>query len=485
MSCSSSATTTLYETITTSTTSTSYSSSVTTVQQSVTTIVTETCLATGTVSGTTGCISSGEVTHVSTVGGGQTTVQVPVIVTVPVTETTATQTLYGSECANGLPSQNTASSSPPSSSPGLTSSSPESIATSILSQSTPPPSTFSEMASTTLADGQVVQTVIYITSTYAPSAVYVTTAVANPSLQTNQSGGSGTNVTPIVGGVVGGFLGLVALVGSLWFLCRKRRTWDDIFDKEAFQDEDDMGPHPVRKDRNRLDMNAEPKPYQYGLVGQVSAPSGLSSSGSTSSPRPSASVHQTSFTASSIAHSRANSAMSMTPLLHPNGAVSPSPSRASSRPSTAGSVQTVLISPRQRQVSATASTIAGARSLSVISTQASGSAPPARGPSPVPVSLTQWNPNMDLMDTFDPLSNRTGTPVPAAERRILQIANDVPTSPTSTIARDRRPSSYGGIGPLPPKTSQPSRASAVIVHTDGGRAQGWLGPEPPAYSEQR
>ncbi|KAH7929637.1 hypothetical protein BV22DRAFT_1191859 [Leucogyrophana mollusca] len=483
MSCSSSATATQYETITTYTTSTSYSSSVTTVQGSVTTIVTGTCLATGTVSGsdTTGCISSGDVTQVSTVGGGQSTVQVPVVVTVPVTETQATKTLYGSECANTQSSQDTGAATP-SSSPSTdpSSSSPPSIATSILSQSTPPPSTFTQAASTTLSDGEVVQTVVYFTSTYAPTDVYIPSTVPNPSLQANQNSGSGTNVAPIVGGVVGGFVGFVALVGALWFLCRKRRTWDDIFEKEAFRDEDELEPHPVLRDRSRLDMSAEPKPYQYGLVGHVSAPIGVSSSTPPSSPRPSTTLNHPSFTASSSAHSRHTSNMSLTPLLHSGGASSPVPSRASSRPSTAGSVQTMQGQPTQRQVSATASSGTGARTLSMVSTQASGSASSATRASPTP--LGQWSPNMDTIGAFDPLTHRTGSPMPVAERRILQIANDAPSSPTSTIAGERRPSSFAAASPLPTKTSQPSRASAIIMHTDAGRPQGWSGPEPPAYS---
>lgn len=85
-------------------------------------------------------------------------------------------------------------------------------------QSTLPPSTVVEASSTTLADGSVVQTAITVITTLPPTAVYVPTSLAEPSLQNNVSQGSGTNVAPIVGGVLGGFLGLIAVVGSLWWL---------------------------------------------------------------------------------------------------------------------------------------------------------------------------------------------------------------------------------------------------------------------------
>lgn len=72
MSCAPSATATEYTTITTFTTSTSLSQSVGS-SQVVTTTVQQTCIATGTLSGSnsTGCISSTAVTQVNTIGGAQ------------------------------------------------------------------------------------------------------------------------------------------------------------------------------------------------------------------------------------------------------------------------------------------------------------------------------------------------------------------------------------------------------------------------------
>lgn len=92
------------------------------------------------------------------------------------------------------------------------------LTTSVLVQSIPPPSTVVEASSTTLADGSVVQTVVTVVTTLPPTSVYLPTSLANPTLQSNASQGSGTNVAPIVGGVLGGFLGLVAIVGTLWWL---------------------------------------------------------------------------------------------------------------------------------------------------------------------------------------------------------------------------------------------------------------------------
>lgn len=133
----------------------------------------------------------------------------PILVSVPVAQTQPTQTLFA-PCTNGGSSS--------ASQPSAQSSINTPLTTSVLVQSTLPPSTVVEASSTTLADGSVVQTAITVITTLPPTAVYVPTSLAEPSLQNNVSQGSGTNVAPIVGGVLGGFLGLIAVVGSLWWL---------------------------------------------------------------------------------------------------------------------------------------------------------------------------------------------------------------------------------------------------------------------------
>ncbi|KAF8559859.1 hypothetical protein OG21DRAFT_1503081 [Imleria badia] len=177
----------------------------------MTTVVQQSCVASGTISGSSiGCVSTVQVTQVNTVGGGGQAAQVPIVVTVPVTEAQPTQTLFA-PCPSGE-----TTSSPLQTSAQSSTNTP--VTTSVLVEITPPPSTVVAASSTTLANGSVVQTVVTMVTTLPPSSVYVaTTSLASPTLQSDSSQGSGTNVAPIVGGVLGGFLGLVAVVGSLWW----------------------------------------------------------------------------------------------------------------------------------------------------------------------------------------------------------------------------------------------------------------------------
>ncbi|KAF8844553.1 hypothetical protein BDN67DRAFT_962930 [Paxillus ammoniavirescens] len=453
MSCTPTPTATQYATITTFTTSTSYSQSA---APQLTTVVQQSCVASGTISGSSmGCISSAQVTEVNTVGGGGQGAQVPIVVTVPIIETEPTATLFATDCNNG-------GTQPTPTSPAQ-SSSAATLTTSVLVESTPPPSTMIETSATTLGDGSVMQTVVTIVSTLPVTSIYAPSTVPNPTLQSNASQGSGTNVAPIVGGVLGGFFGLIAIVGSLWWLCRRRRSWDDIFEKEDIQADDDPWATPITvrrdRDRSRLDLSAEPKPYQYGLVGHIAAPA--ASGSPPSSPRLSGYDRMSLPTI----HSR-HTSFSAVPLLQAT-------SGRSSRPSTAGSVQTVPTQPAHRLLGSASSATMGPRSLSVLSQSTSSTAPlidtRSRG------SLVAPSLNADELDTFDPI-NHTGSPAPTSERRILQIANNGPQSPTDTIAP---------VAPLR-VTSPPGASGGVIVHTDGGRvpesSQAALSTEPPPYS---
>ncbi|KAG1723701.1 hypothetical protein EDB19DRAFT_1915971 [Suillus lakei] len=313
MSCTPSATATEYTTITTFTTSTSLSQSVVSNQAAVTTVVQQTCIASASASGS-GCVSSAAVTQVNTIGGaqfiivpasrfcrrtavlcdrvdgsdasiqhvavisvilasewtlivtffpgGDSTTQVPVIVTVPVTQTQPTKTLFAT-CSDGsTPSQTT---SPSTTSQTSSSSTPSSVTTSVLVVSIPSPSIITQSSSTTLSNGDVIATGDH-NNVHTAGIICLR-----------------TNVAPIVGGVVGGFVGLVVIVGALWYFCRRRRSWDDIFDREALGDEEFDIPIAVGRDRdrNKLDLGAEPKPYQYGLVGHVTPPPGSGSPPST------------------------------------------------------------------------------------------------------------------------------------------------------------------------------------------------------------
>lgn len=222
---------------------------------------------------------------------------------------------------------------------------------------------------------------------------------------------------------------------------RRRRSWDDIFEKEDLQNGDAWEP-PVHRERNsrRLGSSAEPRPYQYGLVGHVIPPAAAGESVRSS--------HYSSVSEHSGTHSR-HTSFSATPLLQ---------ATRTSRPSTPGSILTVQTHPGPRVLSPVGSAETEPRSLSMISY--SNSTRPLVHSQSTPQLLSTWTPNTDDLAVQEPL-DRSGSPVPSPERRILQIANDCPPSPTDTV--------------LPGRTS----LSDVIVHTDGGRV-----PEcdPPAYS---
>lgn len=483
MSCTPSATATEYATITTFTTSTSLSQSVVNNQDTLTTIVQQTCVATGTLSGSnsTGCLSSAAVTQVNTIGGGAVTTQVPIIVTVPVTQTQPTNTLFAT-CSDGsTPSQTTSHGS--TTSQTSSSSTPSPVTTSVLVVTTPAPSIITQSSSTTLSNGDVVATVVTTTSTLPASSVYVPSVISSPTVTSTQSGsGSGTDIAPIVGGVLGGFVGLIAIVSVLWYLCRRRRSWDDIFDREAIEDEEFDTPVAVRRDRDRsmLDLGAEPKPYQYGLVGHVTPPPGSSSPPSSHHPSFSASVTST--------HSRNTS---VTPLL----GISSAPGNAS-KASISGSMQAAQTAAAQRHLSATSQSTSqsstGPRSLSVVST---GSATPLLGGSGSS-SLSSSN-RVDELGAFDPL-NRTGSPAPVIDRRVLQIINDDPQSPKSSASPGPAPTPIPALVPTPAPSAparppgkrapRRRRSNGVVVHTDAGLVSpntgGTTSNEPPPYSRE-
>ncbi|KAG1827524.1 uncharacterized protein BJ212DRAFT_1474673 [Suillus subaureus] len=485
MSCTLAATATQYTTITTFTTSTSLSQSVLNNQATVTTIVQQTCIATGTLSGSnsTGCLSSAAVTQVNTIGGGAVTTQVPIIATVPVTQTQPTNTLFAS-CSDGsTPSQTTSTTGQTSSS-----STPSPVTTSVLVETTPAPSIITQSSSTTLSNGDVVATLVTTTSTLPASSVYVPSVIASPTVTGTKSGsGSGTDVAPIVGGVLGGFVGLIVVVSALWYFCRRRRSWDDIFDREAIEDEEFDSPVAVRRSRDRtmLDLGAEPKPYQYGLVGHVTPPPGSGSSPSSHHPSFSASVAST--------HSRNTS---VTPLL----GISSAPGNTS-KVSISGSTQAAQTAAAQRHLSATSQSTSqssvGLRSLSVVSTS---SATPLLGGSGSS-SLSSGN-RVDELGAFDPL-NRTGSPAPVIDRRVLQIINDGPQSPKSIASPAPAPTLAPVLAPTlvpaPASSSAPARppgkraprrrrSNGVVVHTDAGSVSpntgGTTPNEPPPYSRE-
>ncbi|EJD02184.1 uncharacterized protein FOMMEDRAFT_168704 [Fomitiporia mediterranea MF3/22] len=267
MSCVSTPTSTQFSTVVTTSVSTSFTESVTTIPGTTSTVVTTSCLQTGDVSalsvpGDPSCISSTVITTTTVIGGGTSTTQVPVAtVTDSITSLVPTNTLFA-------PCTDTTSSTT-----SFTDTSTTIVAT--------PTTTITSSSQSTLADGQVTQVFVTLTSVLPPTSSVVNTSVPAPTTQAGGNGdsNSGTALGAIIGGSVGGFLGLLAIVGVVWFFRRRRNNFDDIFEKDY---EEYGGGKPLAPSRGRMldledepiapkDTNTEPKPYIYGLVGSRNA----------------------------------------------------------------------------------------------------------------------------------------------------------------------------------------------------------------------
>ncbi|TFY74163.1 hypothetical protein EWM64_g9850 [Hericium alpestre] len=220
-------------------------------------------------------------TVTSTLPGDVTTIQVPFIITHIVTDTEPTLTLFASCGSSSQGPSTPPPQQPPSQSPNSASAANSgtslpavtqppvspSDSSNVLTTSTPPPIVVTEQTSSTLDNGSVVVLFSTITSSPPPTAVYVPkTPAPQPAPSPNQDGasqGSSSNLAPILAGVIPGFFGLFGIVG---LICRRRKRYGDL-------EEEEVVPYPVTrvKDRHReLDL-AEPKPYEYGLVGHANS----------------------------------------------------------------------------------------------------------------------------------------------------------------------------------------------------------------------
>jgi hypothetical protein len=85
----------------------------------------------------------------------------------------------------------------------------------IPTQTTPPPTVYTTSSSSTMADGSVTVQLETITSSLSPTVVYVPTIM--PTTQGSGGGNRLSTIAPIVGGVIGGFFGLISIVGLIWF----------------------------------------------------------------------------------------------------------------------------------------------------------------------------------------------------------------------------------------------------------------------------
>ncbi|KAE9398991.1 hypothetical protein BT96DRAFT_712517 [Gymnopus androsaceus JB14] len=255
-SCTSSPTSTDTQLVTSTTVSTTFSVETTTLPGTPSPIVSTFCAAFSTPSplsttlGTSVCISTGTSTiGTTTIGGGVTTTQVPGVTTIFNT-ITQFSTLFGSSC--------TVINTTPAPTPSTVT---------VLSVTTPPPSTITFQSTSTLANGQVTAQMVTLTSTLPPSSFIVTST--STGFLANETGGSSTSSSSshlgaIIGGALGGALALIAVLVLVWcFIMRRRRRWDDIFDKDIYTVTNSSS-----KKRFALD-DVEPKPYDYGLVGAL------------------------------------------------------------------------------------------------------------------------------------------------------------------------------------------------------------------------
>ncbi|KAJ6501979.1 hypothetical protein C8R45DRAFT_1209632 [Mycena sanguinolenta] len=389
--CISSATATSTTVLTIDVLTTTFSTSVSTIDPPTTTIITsEECLL-GSISDLP-CLSTPTV-FTSTIPGNFTTVSVPITDTVASTQTQVV-TLFGSSCP--------VSTSVASSSSTVSSSSQTSRSSSLsASISTPPPITYESSVPITLGDGRV--SVIKETFTSQPPATTVYNPFSTSGLVAQTNDVHSSQIGPIVGGVLGGFFGLIGLVLILWFIMKRRRRWDDIFDKD--ESSYSSGRRPTK--RWSLDADMEPKPYQYGLVGQTSSPSlGMSSAleslPHTSGASPSSQMPRTTH--------------NLPPLLTPTSVSTPglSATTLSSRPSTAGSMLPLADSP-----------VAPVSSVTHKQTGSSTSVQPHISPA-MPSQWGHHSPSPSADQAYLDQPERSGSPTSMREwepQRRLQLAN--------------------------------------------------------------
>ncbi|KAG6900674.1 hypothetical protein C0993_005907 [Termitomyces sp. T159_Od127] len=426
--------------------------------------------------------------------GATQTVQVPLTITSTITSVDLV-TLFGTSCTTinsavnsptpiAQPTQDQPPTTIPTSTPIFT---PSAI-------STQPSSTQSYISTT-------VQTVNSGTSSSQTPSTIATD---------NQNKGN-PDVAPIVGGTIGGFFGLIAIVVLIWFILRRRQRWDDIFEKG----EDEIivggarGTH--RPARFSLDIDPEPKPYQYGLVGRAVAPSAASP------------PHSPPMRPSPGAPDLNQARTSLMPL----NPVAASTLTLSSMPST-GSSQSPLYPPQQGF--ATKGYQHGyapplPKKQSVDWGTATNTSPPHMTHShsastgsfiSPPVSHAHWTGDVGpgynggvattmTMGMNTPvmtpdevmLLNRSGSPTSIQETRRLQVTNANPDefefgeSSTSAAAAAAAAAAMSvknkklrdGKGRLVTRSTGPP-----IVHVDGGRVVANVepaasGPQPPAYTD--
>ncbi|KAK0211270.1 hypothetical protein DFS33DRAFT_1298469 [Desarmillaria ectypa] len=272
--CSETPTDTQSSVISTQVVSTSVGSVVTSVPTLTSSAVTTICAEFNS-SATNQCLSS----TTSVVGATTTDETTTIFTSVPVTAGSAVSTvyttLYGTVCSpldttttpgtTTTPTTTTTTSTPPT-----TTSTTSTSTSTYVTVSTPPPTVITSETSMTLAGGEVTVSVVTLTSTLAATTV---TSAAAVSSSTAAAPSSSTNIGAIVGGVVGGVCGLALLALIIWFILKRRKRWDDIFDDLDDQVAANTGTGGNDRFSLGRDLDVEPKPYTYGTVGGNTHPS--------------------------------------------------------------------------------------------------------------------------------------------------------------------------------------------------------------------
>jgi len=135
---------------------------------------------------------------------------------------------------------------------------------------TPLPTYYISSFSSTLPNGSVIVTSQTISTTMAPFTIYLpaTSAIAD---QNPGDSGLGNALAPLLGGVFGGFFGLLLVAAGAWLLwrrhkqCRKDKPMSSTAPVSSFL------PHYSPRSGQRP-TPPSPQPYHYGLVGSPRSP---------------------------------------------------------------------------------------------------------------------------------------------------------------------------------------------------------------------
>ncbi|KAH9928102.1 uncharacterized protein B0H18DRAFT_1118123 [Fomitopsis serialis] len=203
-------------------------------------------------------------TFETTIGGGATTLQIPVTTTVTLTQA-ITSTLYGTTCSGGSASgstQTSAASSDPSSGSTASSTSGDPASSSTLPAST---TILLPSTETTVLGGSTITTQITSMEVVAVTA----TSIIAASLPSGSSaaGNSSTPAGAIIGAIIGGIVALIVLAFGFAFFSRGKKQPGEDQEKERQLDMPTMAGRMLRKRRDKgdIDLDAEPRPYTEGL----------------------------------------------------------------------------------------------------------------------------------------------------------------------------------------------------------------------------